>query len=235
VKIVVSGDWHLDHVTAGVERFDEVVAAMGRVFEAAEQSDLFIFLGDLCNPESPRAWRAVEYAVRWAGMLHTQQLWLTGNHDIVEDGCRSSTLSPLDAALDHGQGTVVVRKPMSIGVGPVRILCFPFVSRSVDYDPADVVRKLPPCGFPTVVVSHLSLLAAQPGSESEEMARGRGVFLPAKELRVANLDIVATLNGHYHRRQVVQEDGLEVQCVGSLARLTRGERDNSPAFVVVEV
>jgi hypothetical protein len=238
MKIVCSGDWHLDAVTAGVERFDEVAAAVATVVEAAVQPDvdLFAFLGDLCNPESPRAWRAVrfgQWVVQQLELVHSnrtrvQSLWLVGNHDVVEDGCGSSTLLPLTAFIEE-----VIDGPMKFDIAGVDVVGLPCTSRVAPYDPGEFVRAN--CGKrPLVVLSHLSLHAAQPGSESADMARGREVFLPARELQLLGVP-VTVLNGHYHKRQTVLEDGLEVQCVGSLARLTRGERDNSPAFLVVEV
>ena len=234
MKIVVCGDWHLDWMTAGVERFDEVAAAVNQAINyAAQHADLFVFLGDLCDPESPRAWRACAFALERATALSIPSVWIPGNHDVVDDGHGTTTLSPLAAIEDDR--IQVAEAPVVLTFGEVQVLCFPYVSRANLYDPEDVVRKMPATGGPVVMLSHLCLESAGQGSESAEMARGREMFLPAKALVERDLNVAVVLNGHYHQRQEVVEHGLKVQCAGSLAKLTRGERHNAPAFLVVEV
>lgn len=230
-RLLITSDWHLDATTAGVERRGDLEAAVDRIAVAAAEHcvDGFAFLGDLTDPDSPRAWRAVEYAVRFAQGLGRDQLWLVGNHDVVEDGRCSSTLLPL-----RGAGFRVVDTPQSTVLAGVPVVALPFTPRSHAYDPPEFVLELErgakrAPGTP-LVLSHLCVEGIEPGSESKEFARGREVFLPLEEIREW-MPGALVFNGHYHRRQTFRE----VNVPGSLARLTRGERDNSPGFLIVEV
>jgi len=231
-RLLITSDWHLDATTAGVERREDLEAAVDRIACAVKEEDVegFAFLGDLCDPDSPRAWRAVEVAMRFAHQLEDSsvvQLWLVGNHDVVEDGRCSSTLLPL-----RGAGFRVVDTPQSTVLAGVPVVALPFTPRSHAYDPAAFVRDRPPlqaAGVP-LVISHLCVEGIEPGSESKEFARGREVFLPLEQI-AASLPGALVFNGHYHRRQTFRE----VNVPGSLARLTRGERENSPGFLIVEV
>lgn len=233
-RLLITSDWHLDATTAGVERREDLEAAVDRIACAVKEEDVegFAFLGDLCDPDSPRAWRAVEVAMRFAHQLEDSsvvQLWLVGNHDVVEDGRCSSTLLPL-----RGAGFRVVDTPQSTVLAGVPVVALPFTPRSHAYDPPEFVLELErgakrAPGTP-LVLSHLCVEGIEPGSESKEFARGREVFLPLEEIREW-MPGALVFNGHYHRRQTFRE----VNVPGSLARLTRGERDNSPGFLIVEV
>jgi len=231
-KLLITSDWHLDATTAGVERREDLEAAVDRIacVVKEERVDGFAFLGDLTDPDSPRAWRALEVALRFAVNLdacEVDQLWLVGNHDVVEDGRGSSTLLPL-----RGAGFRVVDTPQSTVLAGVPVVALPFTPRSHAYDPAAFVRDRPPLqatGAP-LVISHLCVEGIEPGSESKEFARGREVFLPLEQI-AASMPGALVFNGHYHRRQTFRE----VNVPGSLARLTRGERENSPGFLIVEV
>ena len=60
--ICVSSDWHADARSHGVDRFDDVAQAVAQTVKAAreEHADLYLFLGDLCDPDDvPRALRSV--------------------------------------------------------------------------------------------------------------------------------------------------------------------------------
>ena len=239
MKIVATGDWHLDRVTAGVERFDEICQSIEEVLAYVEgqRPDLFVFLGDLCNPDTARAWAASAASIRVAKFIaerNVPQMWLVGNHDVADDGRGSSTLSPLAEAATNLAGCIVAEVPQLVGYFDVGVLALPYVSRARLYDPVDVVAKLEVRHARHVVLSHPCLEAARQGSESAEMARGREMYLPAEKLKQRLPGLVA-LNGHYHERQEVNEHGLMVHCAGSLARLDRGERGHVPAFLVVEV
>lgn len=242
MRILVTSDWHLDWTTGGYPRYSDLTEAVKRVVEAAvkQKVDGFMFLGDLSNPGNPRAWRAISFAVvvdQELGRLGIPTLWLTGNHDVVEDGHNSSVLLPLRAA-----GAWVVSEPCAGRFGGPRgavdMIALPFTPRSHAYSPADFVGKVEPQGGPVLIVGHLHVEGIEPGSESVELARGREVFLPVEAIATRFKNAVV-LNGHYHRRQVFEckggARGLQVHVPGSLGRLTRGERDNSPGYLVVEV
>jgi hypothetical protein len=73
------------------------------------------------------------------------------------------------------------------------------------------------------------------GSETLDMPRGRDLAFPLEAcaaLREAGgYEKQVLLNGHFHRRIV---DG-PVLVPGSLARLTHGEEDHEPGFLVVDL
>jgi len=236
VRLMISSDWHLDATTAGVERRDDLEAAVAELALAVDERSIeaFLFLGDLTNPDNPRAWRAIEVAIRFALGLERRgidQAWLTGNHDVVEDGRCSSTLLPL-----RGAGIRVIDSPGEQVFAGHSLVAFPFTPSSHTYDPAEVVARASGGRMAgrTIVASHLCVEGIEPGSEVAEFARGREVFLPVDAI-ARDLPGSLLLNGHYHARQTYRRSGIEVHVPGSIARLTRGERDNSPGYLIAEV
>lgn len=250
MKVLITSDWHLDWTTAGMNRFDDVFAAVNDTVQVAKRLkvDAFIFTGDLTNPDSLRAHAASEVAVLVAATLWNDHgimsRWVVGNHDVVESG--SPTRLPLHTlasvrALEHAFGSTCVRvydAPTVERFGDLAIVALPFVPRSHAYDPAEFVREVGVgLGMPEVeegasvlVLSHLNIEGIESGSETTDMPRGREVFLPLADIRKRWPDAVI-VNGHYHKRQTFNG----VQIPGSLERLTFGEEANEPGFLIVEV
>lgn len=251
MKILVTSDWHLDAVTSGVARFDEVARAVDHCIETAKQErvDFWFFLGDLCDPDAQRAPRCAAFAIQTAWKLAQAGIpsrWLAGNHDVIEDGSGSSTLAPLAAAAEAiplrvpmGSTDVldavrVYERPEVLRLGHgVSLIALPFVPRCAAYDPVEFVRSvhLDPDSRAVVVAGHLNVAGITPGSESEDFARGRDVWLPVDAIR-ERWPNALVMNGHYHGATVAPGDVL---IPGAPARFTHGEASNVPSCMVVEV
>lgn len=239
MNVVVCSDLHADWSTAGVPRFGDAHAALhGAMNDAISmRAAAFLFLGDLCDPDNgPATIAAIELSIQVAlrgSAYGVESHWIAGNHDVIEDGFGRTTLSPLAQVAAWVPGIHVYESPRfaSVAKGRFRLCALPFTASSHPYDPARVVvDALAGSGAgPWVVAGHLHLAGIIPGSESEDMARGRSVQFPL-ELVDAGANAVF-LNGHYHRRQVYA--GVHVP--GSMMRLTFGEQDNEPGYLVVEV
>lgn len=254
MKAVISSDWHGDFTTAGVSRFREVEAAAMHTAHYAmkEQAGLYIFAGDLAETEGPGMLRTIELAVRVATYLntyHIRSLWLTGNHDVIEDGHRTSNLNPLRDV----PGAVLADRPMleryankdnisrfkfAGELNPrdlpkreliINVLALPFTPRTHDYDPAAFVREHAHEKV-HLVVGHLMIEGIGAGSETRDMPRGRNVFLPVAEIKQAWPNAVI-VQGHYHTQQVF--NGVHV--VGSLVRLLQVEAGNTPGFLGIDL
>lgn len=234
-RLIVTSDWHADWNTAGAVRFDDVRDAVMQVVDACRSDDVFMFLGDLTDPESLRANLSIKLAVQVASELKSRdvcQFWIPGNHDVVEDGYGSSTLSALEAM----PGVDAYSRPKVVQDSPsgITVVALPFTPRAFAYDPEAFVRSavVPGDADPEriVVISHLNVEGIGPGSETVDMPRGRDVFLPREAIR-ERWPKALILNGHYHRRQVF--DGVHVP--GSLVRLMFSEEHNKPGFLIVEV
>lgn len=239
--IVCTGDWHLDRMTAGFDRFDDVSRGIDATIFAAikQRADLYVFLGDLANPHSVRSHRAAAKAIESARKLRNsgiESLWIVGNHDVIEDGSGTSTLSALDAA-----GFVVASKPMLLSIGQSNkcVVALPHPPACAAYDPAEQIGKLHESIYQreigdlvevVLVAGHLSLPEATPGSESGEMARGRGYNWPVDEIK-KHWPKAAIIGGHYHRGQSLSG----VTFAGSLERLAFDEAENDPGFLMLEV
>jgi DNA repair exonuclease SbcCD nuclease subunit len=238
MKAVITSDWHGDWVTEGVPRFGEVAAAahfsVSRAIELKQKREevIYIFAGDLAETEGPGMLRSIELAADCANELAVYSIpsfWLTGNHDVIEDGIGTSNLTPLKAS----QGEVHDR-PIVFQQGRERLvtICFlPFTPHSHDYDPDAFVRAAAE-EFPHVdlVVGHLMLEGIGPGSETRDMPRGRNVFWPLDAIKACWPQAVL-VGGHYHEAQIFR--GVHV--IGSLARLTRAECGNVTAFPVIDL
>jgi DNA repair exonuclease SbcCD nuclease subunit len=234
--VIATGDWHLDAVTAGLRRREDIAAAVDEAAETAIalKADLFVFLGDLTDPHTSRSHWSVAKAVQTAQELSeggVVSMWITGNHDVIEDGSGDNTL----LALAHVAS--LVDRPRICHYGPgLTVLALPYVPVAKHYEPSEFVLGDLGCApdepVPDVslVVGHLWLEGISPGSESTDMARGRSLYWPVHELKQRWPDAVL-VGGHYHKRQV--HNG--VQIAGSLGRLTFGEQDNQPGYLVVRV
>jgi len=233
-------DLHLDAVTMGVPRFPELEQALAHTVQVAAQQkvDAYVFLGDLCDPDSgPTVFKCVELAIRTARCLADaygiRSYWLAGNHDVIEDGSGLTTLGPIRPALgSHG---MVIEHPTSWALDGATFVALPFTATSHAYDPAKFLADHLPTGAhggPYVVLSHLNVPGIIPGEETTEMPRGRDITLPLELL--ARPDVLV-LQGHYHRQQVHRHMGAVVNVCGSLARLTHGEEEHTPGYLLCEV
>jgi DNA repair exonuclease SbcCD nuclease subunit len=175
---------------------------------------------------------------RFLGQNGIPNFWISGNHDVLEDGTGNTTLTPLaEAKLDK---TVVFEEPGALTVpnrggveGGFLFCALPFVARSRAYDPHAVVKGFGERSRGTdtfhVVLGHLQVEGALLGSETLDMPRGRDVRFPVEAVKL--LPRRFCLNGHYHKRQQVGE----VFMPGSLERLSFGEEQNQPGCAIVEV
>jgi len=216
VKLVVVSDAHLDARTAGVERFDEIRDSFDEAVEYALHcrsgagADLFVFCGDLCDPDDGRdVLRASAYVVDAAVRLATHRvksLWISGNHDVAADGV-TTTLDALEGleqifdAEDERErcddrelwaprvalrGPVVLELPGSAPRHPRKCLVAALPYSPEPYGADSFLygtgRKAAANGVPLLVFGHLMLPGMHPGSEAAELARGRDRAFPLDAL-----------------------------------------------------
>jgi DNA repair exonuclease SbcCD nuclease subunit len=239
MRIVITSDWHVDHVSHGIPRYHEIGKAVHDVvtFAIEREADAFLFLGDLCDPDSGSSvFRCVGLALQAAQKLAKHGIdshWIAGNHDVIEDGTGDTTLAPLKGCAD---GVVVYERPGSSVIMPrqsgdaFQLIALPFTATGFGYDPAEEVRRMrSTTPAQTIVAAHLAVPGVEPGEETTELPRGREVVLPVADIRPHARTI---LNGHYHRQQR-SPDGVWIP--GSLARLTFCEERNHPGFLMLEI
>ena len=239
MKLLLCSDWHLDHVTEGVSRFDDIARAVEQTVRTAvdEKVDHYCFLGDLADPDkSMSVFRAIGLAQDVAMELRQYPIrshWLAGNHDVIEDGSNTTTLTPLRSIAD-GDHISLYENPgyanLTEGVDAIRLLALPYTATSNPYDPVKYVTKELDTDDTLIVLSHLNLSGITPGSETKELPRGREVALPFGMFRSRSGKTIL-LQGHYHERQRYEN----VEIVGSLVRLTYGEESNTPGFLLIDV
>lgn len=243
MKIVYSSDYHLDVSTAGVLRCAELARAVDHVVNYAivKRADIFVFGGDLMNPDAGsivfEAMRITLAAANRLSMMGVCSFWLSGNHDVVEDGSGRTSLEPLKSCSPLVR---VVDRPESMLIDGVHFTFLPFTASSHPYNPEEFVRENVSTEAPHhVIISHLThVRGISPGEESIDMARGRSLSLPDEcivERRQGRA--MTVLSGHFHRGGTYETPaGLSVHVPGSLARLRFGpEEDIDPAFIVVDV
>ena len=234
MRIVCSSDWHLDQSTAGVDRYDDMDAAIDESVRAAIQlkSDAYVMNGDLTDPNTVRSHRAVAKAIEVQRRLDDVgilPIFVAGNHDVIEDGSGMTTMSPLAAT---GRGFVFER-PMMMSLTTVTLIALPFTATSHDYDPEEFIRKCHASGEhvkPVLILGHLNAEGISPGSETTDMPRGRNVYWPLDAIEECFPD-ATVIGGHYHTPQTYK--GLTI--IGSMVRLRFDERDNEPGYIVVEI
>ncbi len=234
MKVIAVSDWHLDHTTHGVSRFEELRELVNRTVDVAieEGAQAYVFAGDLCDPDSGSVvFRCLAAAIEAADRLSSRaidSIWVAGNHDVIEDGTGDTTLSPMRSL---GECVHVCELPSVVRIGKIDFVVLPFTATSRGYDVEStflhLVGDTPKERL--VSVSHLSVPGVEPGEETKEMPRGREVVLPV-DVVTARAGLV--INGHYHRQQRTK-DGVWIP--GSLARLTFCEERHDPGYLVVEV
>lgn len=238
--IVCCSDLHLDHTTHGVSRFDEVKHA---VFESVERAiqiraAAWMCLGDVTDPDSgPIVFRVLEVLIEATQRLIADAVpvvFLAGNHDIaLADG--TTTLSPLRPLVRSSDYVELFEQPGVVDLDRLpRIVAFPFTHPSCSYDPAEWARaQVERSDRPTITISHLNIEGVQPGEETKELPRGRSVLFPCAETKRA----VHRVSGHYHRAQDFdpKDGGPPISIVGSCAKLTFGEEEHEPSFLILEV
>jgi DNA repair exonuclease SbcCD nuclease subunit len=231
MKAVVCSDLHLDWITHGVRRHDEIRDALHRVIDAAikEKVDAFFCLGDVANPDAGSCvFRVMATMLEAAGRLRQhdiRQVWIAGNHDVIEDGTGDTTLTPL-RSLEEVSMFYVAELPRRVVLGDTHVICLPFTATShgynVDEKLGELTRSSP--RERTIILSHLAVPGIEPGEETKEMPRGR-------EVKLATARAKLILQGHYHRQQRMES----VWVAGSLARLTFCEERHDPGYLIVEV
>jgi DNA repair exonuclease SbcCD nuclease subunit len=236
MRSLVSSDWHPDWTTYGVSRFDEVERAIKLTVQQAIDNCVghYFFLGDLCDPDTgPVVFRCVKLALQVATTLAVHQIhshWLVGNHDVIEDGSGSSTLSPIGALQDFTSFVHLYEKPgVNTSIGRSRLLALPFTPTSHTYDPQKYVDEFLRVDGPGIVLSHLKCENIIPGEETEAMPRGRDIVLPL--IALAKRPNTVILQGHYHKQQ--SHGPLHIP--GSVARLTFSEVNHEPSFLLMDL
>lgn len=233
MKMVVTSDWHADWVTNGFDRHEDVRRAVGQVVDYTKrEARAFVFMGDLSNPFSPGVHRAVAFGIEVAQQLNDvgiPNLWLTGNHDVVEDVSGSHVLNELAAA--GFECTTVVDRPTWLAFAGRACLVLPFTSLANDYDPVGCVRQSYSLdGRQPLVFGHLNIEGIAAGSETTDMPRGRNVFLPVEDI-FERWPGAMVFNGHYHAGQTFRQ----VRIPGSPVKFAHGEEANASTFLVAEV
>jgi DNA repair exonuclease SbcCD nuclease subunit len=251
MKILVLSDLHLDWQTYGIVRKGDLTNALYDVLGTIIQHkvDRLLFLGDFCNPDSgSRVFGALEILLGFlfqTAFYKVQSYWLTGNHDIIQDGSNTSTLEPLKAIFDSETGgkifgsSKVIDEPTFLTLGEgVHLLAFPYTPSDKSYDLDKFVAKTlcdSDITGTVIIAGHLTIPGIGPGSESLDMARGRDIEFPLEAIRAArkarhDLEFIL-MNGHYHKAQSFE--GIIIP--GSLERLTFNEEKNPTGWYLLEI
>jgi exonuclease SbcD len=254
MKLLLCSDFHADATTMGQARFSDVDRAVRQTVEYAieHKVDAYCFLGDLCDPDSGSAvFRSVELAISAAVELSDAgipNIWIAGNHDVIEDGSGDTTLSPLRPLAGAGSLTKLYERPGKhqlferlrkdrAQTEELTIHALPFTATSHPYRPSVEIeeKKMLLRSGTHVVLAHLTVPGVEPGEETNEMPRGRDVMFPREQFPDTAQN-VHCFQGHYHRQQTHELPGFRpVHIPGSAARFTFGEEQNNPGFLVVEV
>ncbi len=229
MKAVVVSDLHPDANTAGYSRFGDVSTALWEAVKYAceKKADYFICAGDVItnDPSLSLMIRCLSLIIECSSVLEQNGIknyWMAGNHDVFEDGLGTTVLDPLMKATFL---TKVVKHPFYTG----DIVFLPFTASSDAYEPSKYISEIKSTNV-KLVVGHLNVEGITKGSEFNDFPRGREVLFPLEECKKLFPNAVL-LNGHIHKRQNYK--GLQI--IGSLIPLTKGEVDNEPGFLVVDI
>jgi DNA repair exonuclease SbcCD nuclease subunit len=222
-KILYFSDLHLDARTCAVRRFGEGIDVLHQVVKIAQdnQVEAVVFGGDLCNGgeiDSIRCVVALQATARALLNSGIEFFAVAGNHDIIEDGYGTTVLSVLDKG--------VVETPAVVGMMGRAVLFLPHPSSARPYNPEEAIKG---AGAADIIIGHLSIAGATPGSESRELNRGRQHYWPLEAIK-KKFPNALLLGGHYHEGKVYS--GVNV--VGGAMRFTFGEEHHQPRVAIVD-
>jgi DNA repair exonuclease SbcCD nuclease subunit len=235
VKIVVSGDWHLDLVVAGFDFHDEIVRSANHVIDATHGADLFVHTGDLYHSGRPSP-RAVAASIELLDRLGCPAVVIAGNHD-VNPGTQPSALEPLKKIRFHEEVTLV-DVPVLIKVYGVGDLGFcPHLTeakaRSIT-DGKDGAQEVVDSFFGILAEEggkvgaafvHLSVVGADLG---HSFMKGHDLHVPLKLARRLPIPVFC---GHIHRRQEVPPN---IWLPGSLVPTHMSAEEVGNGYIVFE-
>ncbi len=247
--LVIISDLHGDARAHGKPRFEEFERVTRRAAMVAieRKAAAFLFLGDLCDPDSGAVVFRCQHVLADAALQCAQNgvhvVLVAGNHDVCGDGLGTTTLTPLwfleNLATPEGWGVVrVVEQPRTFQLGHLVVHALPYTEprKSVDLDAhvrsVGAERRFP--GRKNVVLFHGSIPGLVPGEEATEMPRGREVVLPARAIR-ESIPRPHVFCGHVHKRQWFECEGLRGLVVGAAMAMSHGEEDHDPGFVCVTI
>lgn len=259
MRVLVTSDWHLDAVTAGVPRREEVLAFAAKILRVAidAKPDLFLHLGDWYTPGSMRDALYASDISRFIAAMgrvllpRAGHVYLAGNHDELDLFDREhpnldpagadpdrrlpvSTLTAVDVWMPVGGRVCEV--PTAIALpNDWALLALPHCAPVLGIDYAQAVRERAAMDprAKWIVASHLTIPGAMLGSESRELARGRDDLLPIDE--IAKLSPRLIVNGHYHRPQVVPSAAGDIVIPGSPVRMTFAERNDPKGYLLIDL
>lgn len=243
MKILTTSDWHADAVTAGVSRYQEAKRSVMQMVKAAidENVDVFVFAGDLSNPgRQARTIDSISLAV-WASAQLTankiHNIWIAGNHDVVDTDSYSSTVKPIGMMSSHY--IRVFDSPGVTRIGNRSFLALPYVPKSLGHLYADPKSTIDLDGEmekhnwkETIVVSHMTAIdleGLELGTESTDLAYGKSYKLPLSELRARGVPLV--IQGHFHKHQIIGNLFIP----GAIARFGFGEMKHAPKYHIIEI
>lgn len=230
MKIVASGDWHLDKKIEGYDLHDHIVRAAESVIDEAHGADFFVHLGDLFDNRRPTP-RAYATAIELLSQLGCPIVVIQGNHDVGTGGPIQAALS---GRVDVVTGPVVLAindrsfqfVPWIIGhPEPQRVVDLVFEDARISWD--DEFEK----GKTNRVCAVFSHLGVRGAILSSGVAMNQGTLEMPYE--VAQGLPCPVVNGHIHRRQKL---GNNIWMPGGVVSFDMGERnDGAKGAVVLEV
>jgi exonuclease SbcD len=249
----------VDPATGLSTRLLDVLKALDQVVEYAVKNgvDLVLFCGDAYKHRDPSQTQQREFARRLRRLSDNgiPVFLLVGNHDLPNAIGRANAVEIFDT-LSVNQIYVGNRPDVykiSTRRGIVQIVALPWLKRSallsreesknLSIEQAndrmqemmtrrllDLVSDLDP-DLPALMVGHVSVSTAKPGSE-RSMVMGRDPVLLLGNVAMPAFDYVAL--GHIHRHQELQKSPPVVYA-GSLERFDFGDEGEDKGFYVIHV
>lgn len=250
MRIMASGDWHLDLAPRGVDRFDDLRGQVQRVYAklAEQEPDMFVHLGDVTDPDSGhRTVRAITVMREFYRGVPCLKRQLAGNHDVIDDANYLNYRSSVGPLRD--EDVHVIEEPELEIVkgksGKVGLLFLPYLSGAhvvpgpdgsrmsarewLEVSTRKALEQAELDSVPVYAFVHLDVDGAVTGSE-ERMLRGGRLQVP--EILETDPRVKLIVGGHIHKAQRVRE---KIRIVGSFERLDFGERDDEKGLLLVEV
>jgi exonuclease SbcD len=257
-----SGESHgrVNPVTGLNIRFEDFVAALGRVVDFAIEHgvDLFLFSGDAYKNASPEPIYQKMFARELKRLCDAkiQTILLVGNHDQILRSTSSHAMSVFQSL--EVPGVMTIDRPTSCVIatknGALQLIGLPHVTRSqlltlekyANLSAAALDRVLIEhittllkgyydeldASLPTVVTAHMTVDSAVAGIE-QDLLIGYTLTFPSEIFIDDRVDYVAL--GHVHKYQVIRESKPKIVYAGSLERVDFGEEKEDKGFCYVEV
>lgn len=251
MQLVVCTDQHYGLQTELMDMTKDINRIVQEIIDYTLKLDnpIFISCGDWYHNNKPSTYleKLTIKALNRLEEAEIPTIIIIGNHETIAEPGRKHALEPLQEI--NYRNIRIIDDVEVVQVEPfynINFICLPHISKSRLVDKKETITKpdkyFEKCSKEiletlddtkiNIVLSHLNIEGAQAGSE--------GYFIKGEHENFPSIlknssKIHGIINGHLHKRQILQKTPFPVILPGSIQRNNFGEATDEKSFMVIEI